>query len=154
MDAQPSAPASSSSPYSVPRVSEAGAAFFFKPRVILRMLEWFFALIAFATLASLNGVRYWDRGQFAIFTGVVSWVISMFLLINYAFGFRNKPIAWFELIFSAIWVILWFAAATALAVEKCYGGCSTYHASIAFSYFAFICYIPSSILAWFEIKGY
>lgn len=143
--------------YSVRSLSEAGSSFFFQPRVILRMLEWFFALIAFATIASLH-VTGWSRGDFAIFVGVVSWVISMLLLFNYALGlFINKGMLYFEFGFSVLWIIFWFAAATALAATKCVSfgsfSCSTFHASIAFSYFAFACYICSTILVWLDLKA-
>lgn len=113
--------------------------FFTNPNSYLRLIEWVFALIAFATAASLNknawgyvesstamvsgdAAQQWDGYPsyvgFMIFTGVTGWLLTMIFFGLYGTPkLQNARMLQADLAVSFIWTVFFLAAASAMAAK-------------------------------------
>ncbi|KAJ3183620.1 hypothetical protein HDU85_002049 [Gaertneriomyces sp. JEL0708] len=131
-----------------------------EPHVALRILEWFFALIAFSALADAvnkSYLVYSTLGEFNLFTGITGWLWTFFFIGSYVFRARyvdSKTWKVLELGVSAIWTIFFFSVAVAVAsgiggCERRFGRryCSREKASLAFQFLSFFAWAASTYLA-------
>lgn len=138
----------------VPTIKSVGPRHFFaNTRVWIRILQWVFSLLSFALLASIDFSPHRPLAyRFALAIAIVAWVIEFYFILNYIFGWATGIVfRLFEAIYSGIWTVLWFAAATAVAAKHCPGNdCGNYKAAIVFMYLTFGLYLASSFFAVFS----
>ncbi|KAI9102049.1 membrane-associating domain-containing protein [Phlyctochytrium arcticum] len=142
---------SGTQPYSVP-ASESIIDTLKHPRTILRIIEWFFAVIAFSTIAEYP---HFDAISFMLFVGVVGWLLTMVFLAVYIFRpiqTQGRVYAYAELVITAIWVVFWFAASVAVAALGC-PACGNLKASVAFGFFSFGAWIASTWFAFMDLRA-
>ncbi|KNC97409.1 uncharacterized protein SPPG_07333 [Spizellomyces punctatus DAOM BR117] len=149
---------SGTAPYSVPAYSSGSLVDILKqPATILRILEWFFAVISFSTIASYGkAATGTSEGGFMIFTGVVAWLLTMVFLAVYILRppqLSGRVWAYFEVAVSAIWVVFWFSASIAVAAYGCSFDCANFNASITFGFFSFAAWAASTWFAYMELRN-
>jgi len=139
------------------------------PSLFLRVLEFFFAVLAFATAATW---AYNSATTLTIFVGATSTILSTFFIINHLVFFPDPDFSSsddypsvFEIIFTLIWCMLWLVASILMTLlvssfptwnnqnvdESCfYNRIPGYH--IGFHYWGPGCYnrklLTSTIFCW------
>lgn len=145
-------------------------------KLILRVAQVIFALIAFATAGWLLdtgatgssdfGLLKQSSVSFMVFTGVLAFLISLVYSISFCVP-RMQSALWglVEVVINALWVVFWLAAAAAFAAEPAckpssvYTGnqiCNAFLASQAFAWLSWFLWIASlifSILDWRSGEG-
>lgn len=93
---------------------------FTTPSGVLRLLEFLFALVAFGTMADQS--HYSDQASFGflVFTGVVSWLFIIFILLAHIFDIHSR-FSWLYLVEFALDILFaLFAISAGIAVTyKC-----------------------------------
>eukprot|EP00878_Enallax_costatus_P000829 GHUV01000955.1.p1 GENE.GHUV01000955.1~~GHUV01000955.1.p1 ORF type:complete len:157 (+),score=29.31 GHUV01000955.1:229-699(+) len=135
-------------------------------KLALRIMEIIFALIAFASAASLY--NSWTLRasyvQFMVFTGVVAFIIAIFYsAVSCAEGLQPTfSGTLIEVAVNAIWVIFWLAAAASFAsyapcspkqvrTDKL-SFCDVFLASEAFAWLSWFFWIASLIVSIIEMR--
>jgi len=135
------------------------------PDGILRLVEWLFALISFATMASATGYSSFyssfSQFQFLVAAGVITWIWTMAMLTFYIFDLASKnPVLYLvELAGDFVLVVFEFAAGVASAAE-----CNTHNgllcdgvgdakAAIAFAFLTFFALLGSMFFDWKKYRG-
>jgi magnesium-transporting ATPase (P-type) len=132
----------------------------------LRIVQVIFALIAFASAASLYNGWYLRESyvQFMVFTGVMAFLLALFYsIVSCVEGLQRTFSGVLEVFVNVLWVIFWLAAAGSFAA---YSGCkprqiSTTHftkcdvflASQAFAWLSWFLWIGSLIISIVEMRN-
>jgi len=131
------------------------------PDGILRLVEWLFALISFATMASATGYSSFSQFQFLVAAGVITWIWTMAMLTFYIFDLASKnPVLYLvELAGDFVLVVFEFAAGVASAAEcntrnglLC-DGVGDAKAAIAFAFLTFFVLLGSMFFDWKKYRG-
>ncbi|KAJ3180895.1 hypothetical protein HDU87_001537 [Geranomyces variabilis] len=133
---QPAGPAlpSGTAPYSVAPTAQGALETLRQPRLLLRAVEWLFALIAFSAAAHYEYVHD-SAVSFMIAVGVIAWLLTSAIIVAAIFRphlIASRPYWYAETGISGVWTVFWFAGSIALAVDKCYFYCGDKNASVAF----------------------
>jgi len=132
-------------------------------KFILRFVEWLCAVVVFGTAASYAVGAY----AFAIFTGVISFLLTMFFMISYLLsnkmGNLNSILPLLEFVIGVFIMLFFLAAGIATAYDTAvlkttYIGIiplnfSNLAASSAFCFFSLILWAVSSFLAFNEYRS-
>ncbi|KAJ3163668.1 hypothetical protein HDU86_000259 [Geranomyces michiganensis] len=125
---------SGTSPYSVAPTPQGAIETLREPRLLVRAVEWLFALIAFSAAAHY-GTKNGSPVGFLVFVGVTAWLLTMAILVAAVVRphlIANRPYFYAETAVSGVWTVFWFAGSVALAVDKCFTNCGDKSASVAF----------------------
>jgi len=141
------------------------------PDGILRLVEWLFALISFATMASASGYSSFSQFQFLVAAGVITWIWTMAMLTYYIFDLasKNAILHLVELAGDFVVVVFEFAAGVAAAAECNTHPCSITgvpvcdsllcdgvgdaKAGIAFAFLTFFALLGSMFFDWKKYRG-
>lgn len=131
------------------------------PKVLLRIAEWFFSLIAFS--AAAGAIDYFGKApsfhSFFMFVGVLAFIFDMVFFLLYIIPVPHQlerfvPPAEFGI--TALWAFFWFAASTAYAVgvnDVIGQSLNRAHAAAVFGFFSFFLWIASAAFAFRRLRG-
>eukprot|EP00879_Flechtneria_rotunda_P010030 GHRR01010486.1.p1 GENE.GHRR01010486.1~~GHRR01010486.1.p1 ORF type:complete len:164 (+),score=32.30 GHRR01010486.1:217-708(+) len=134
-------------------------------KLILRVLQVVFALIAFASAASLYN-SYALRAsyvQFMVFTGVTAFLLAIFYaIVTCVEGLKRTFSGVIEVLVNAIWVVFWLAAAGSFAAwaecrpsnvdTRTFTKCDVFLASEAFGWLSWFLWAGSLIISVVEMR--
>ncbi|KAJ3155636.1 Synaptogyrin-2 [Geranomyces variabilis] len=145
---------SGTAPYSVAPTAQGALDTLRQPRLLLRAVEWLFALIAFSAAAHY-GSQNDSAVSFMVAVGVIAWLLTSAILLAAIFKphlITSRPYFYTETGISGVWTVFWFAGSIALAVKKCFIGCGDKNASVAFGFFSCAAWAVSTWWAGRELQ--
>eukprot|EP00878_Enallax_costatus_P022824 GHUV01024248.1.p1 GENE.GHUV01024248.1~~GHUV01024248.1.p1 ORF type:complete len:177 (+),score=47.95 GHUV01024248.1:32-532(+) len=137
-------------------------------KLVLRLAQIVFALIAFAAAASLN--QNWpsldmsiiSAVRFMVFTGVTAFLLAIFYAIVCCVeGLKRTFSGLVEVLVNGLWVVFWLAAAASFAAyQPCkvkdfdwrYNRCDVFIAAQAFAWLSWLMWIASLAISIIEMR--